>query len=160
VLNPLSEVSTDERGVFRFRAVTPGVYTVHVRAKLYAFFTQPDVRVDRGSTTQLTFRLSRGVDVFARLRNAGGQNVTGPWVEIIHSAGESLSAHVGVEDLAKMFFSALQDGRYHLGTFAPGEYRLRATLPGKGKIERTVTLSGGGEQTIDIDVEQELKNAK
>ena len=86
--------------------------------------------------------------------------MAGAWVEILNGAGESLSAYIGIEDLANMLFSVLKDGRYRVGTFAAGDYRLRATIAGKGRIERTITLSGSGEQTIDIDVEQELKNAK
>jgi uncharacterized surface anchored protein len=160
VLNPLSEVTTDERGIFHFRGVSPGVYTVHVRSKAYAFFTQSNVSVERGATTELSVRLSKGVEVFVRLHNAGGENVAGAWVEILNGAGESLSAYIGIEDLANMLFSVLKDGRYRVGTFAAGDYRLRATIAGKGRIERTITLSGSGEQTIDIDVEQELKNAK
>ncbi|MFO0981575.1 MAG: carboxypeptidase regulatory-like domain-containing protein [Planctomycetota bacterium] len=158
VINPLSEVASDETGAFQMNGVAPGLYTLHVRARAFAFATQPNVRITAGATNSVTVRLEKGVDVYVRLTGASGEAVRGAFVELLNTDGETLSAYIGIEDLANMLFEGGKEGRYHVGMFAPGAYRARALVPGKGKIEKPITLAGS-EQTIDIDVEKELEKA-
>jgi hypothetical protein len=175
---PAVSATTDDSGVFTFRNLAPGSYTVTAAHKRYSgpFINSPDpsaaVAVVNGQTVQAVITMTPTAIIRGRIRDTTGQFASNVQVEAL-----VISYTNGLPFLMPAIAKASDDrGEYRLFGIPPGDYYIGATprppsaiaalaggdrsvktfYPSEFDISRAtkITVHGGEEiQNIDIAIQ-------
>ncbi len=135
---PTKIVLTDERGIYQFSNLTPGVYDVLALTKEYRQGQRLNIIVDSaGATAKVDFQLEMGSMIAGRVLDEASQPIDGARIEVREQA---IANHLILTVLSQ------SDGTFRAAGLGPGKYRLRAQREGYSPC--VVTDIDGG--TLDV----------
>lgn len=144
------EIITDEAGSYRAEGLTPGVYTVVVKASRFAPLIQAGVTVRASEVTERNFTLKTGGRLVLLVRGAEGLDLSRASVRLYEPGGIELTRFVTINEAMVGALGSTGSGRYDLGALGPGRYSAHLILDGQA-TEHAIE-HGGADQEVAIDL--------
>lgn len=154
LLDRFSFVTTDAAGVFRYRGVAEGRYTVTARKGALISPPSEIVRVGGGSSGELTeaeVQLDEGTDLLVRVVDRTGADLKAR-VRVQDERGFDVSSMMTMEDVLQNFGEGFSSKEQRIGPLSPGRYRVTATLGDGRSTDKRVSLTGQTERRVTLRI--------